>query len=59
MRFARFAATGLALTGLDLHSSSSLADTVALVSRFAQRSPGPVLGTGWDETGWPEGRSRR
>jgi predicted amidohydrolase YtcJ len=48
--------TGLALTGLDLHSSSSLAETVALVARFAQRSPGAVLGTGWDETGWPEGR---
>ena len=30
-------ATGLALTGLDLHSSSSLAETVALVARFAQR----------------------
>src|SRR4029453_17701333 len=28
-------ATGLALTGLDLHSSSSLAETVALVARFA------------------------
>jgi predicted amidohydrolase YtcJ len=49
-------ATGLALTGLDLHSSSSLAETVALVARFAQRSPGPVLGTGWDETFWPERR---
>jgi predicted amidohydrolase YtcJ len=49
-------ATGLALTGLDLHSSSSLAETVALVARFAQRSPGIVLGTGWDETGWPERR---
>jgi predicted amidohydrolase YtcJ len=50
-------ATGLALTGLDLHSSSSLAETVALVARFAQRSPGSVLGTGWDETGWPERRA--
>jgi predicted amidohydrolase YtcJ len=48
--------TGLALTGLDLHSSSSLAETVAQVSRFAQRSPGIVLGTGWDETDWPERR---
>jgi len=49
-------ATGIALTGLDLHSSSSLAETVALVARFAQRSPGTVLGTGWDETRWPERR---
>jgi predicted amidohydrolase YtcJ len=48
--------TGLALTGLDLHSSSSLAETVAQVARFAQRSHGCVLGTGWDETTWPEGR---
>ena len=48
--------TGLALTVLDLHSSSSLAETVAQVARFAQRSPGIVLGTGWDETGWPERR---
>ena len=51
-------ATGLALTGLDLHSSSSLAETRRRRSpAFAQRSPdGIVLGTGWDETGWPEGR---
>ncbi|TFV85856.1 amidohydrolase family protein [Blastococcus sp. CT_GayMR16] len=49
-------ATGLALTGLDLHSSSSLAETVALIGRFAQRSPGTMIGTGWDETGWPERR---
>lgn len=48
--------TGLALTGLDLHSSSSLAETVAQVARFSQRSPGIVLGTGWDETDWPERR---
>jgi len=48
--------TGLALTGLDLHSSSSLAETVAQVARFAQRSHGCVLGTGWDETTWPERR---
>jgi predicted amidohydrolase YtcJ len=49
-------AAGLALTGLDLHASSSLAESVALVARFAQRSPGTVIGTGWDETGWPERR---
>jgi predicted amidohydrolase YtcJ len=49
-------ATGLALTGLDLHATSSLAEAIALVGRFAQRSPGTVLGTGWDETGWPERR---
>jgi hypothetical protein len=50
-------ATGLALTGLDLHSRSSLAaalDAVAAAARTAP--PGVLLGTGWDETGWPEGR---
>jgi predicted amidohydrolase YtcJ len=50
-------ATGLALSGLDLHSSLSLAEAVAAVGEHARRSPtGIVLGTGWDETGWPEGR---
>ncbi|MCV2489099.1 amidohydrolase family protein [Geodermatophilus sp. YIM 151500] len=51
-------ATGLALTGLDLHSSSSLRDAVTAVADHAAAAPsGIVLGTGWDETGWPEGRA--
>jgi hypothetical protein len=50
-------ATGLALTGLDLHSSSSLdAASRALAEHVAGGTAGVVLGTGWDETGWPEGR---
>lgn len=50
-------ATGLALDGLDLHGRSSLADAVASVAEHVRRTPaGVVLGTGWDETGWPEGR---
>ena len=50
-------ATGLALTGLDLHSSVSLADAVASVARHVAAAPaGIVLGTGWDETPWPERR---
>src|SRR4051794_38090923 len=50
-------ATGLALSGLDLHSSSSLAQAVASIAGHADRAgSGIVLGTGWDETGWPEGR---
>jgi predicted amidohydrolase YtcJ len=50
-------ATGLALGGLDLHSSSSLAAGLREVSAHAAAAPtGIVLGTGWDETGWPEGR---
>ncbi|SDY64318.1 hypothetical protein SAMN05660209_03367 [Geodermatophilus africanus] len=51
-------ATGLALTGLDLHSSSSLAEAVASLRAYAAvAAAGVLLGTGWDETGWPEGRA--
>ena len=50
-------ATGLALTGLDLHGRSSVADAVGAVTALIAEVPdGIVLGTGWDETGWPEGR---
>ncbi|SEL69031.1 hypothetical protein SAMN04515665_11727 [Blastococcus sp. DSM 46786] len=50
-------ATGLALTGLDLHSSLSLAQAMAALRDHVAAAPaGIVLGTGWDETGWPEGR---
>jgi predicted amidohydrolase YtcJ len=50
-------ATGLALTGLDLHESVSLGEAVASVAAHAAAAPtGTVLGTGWDETAWPEGR---
>jgi predicted amidohydrolase YtcJ len=51
-------ATGLALTGLDLHSSLSLRDALTSVAAHASAVPtGIVLGTGWDETEWPEGRA--
>ncbi len=51
-------ATGLALTGLDLHGRSSLAAALAAVAEHVRRAPdGVVLGTGWDETGWPEDRA--
>jgi predicted amidohydrolase YtcJ len=50
-------ATGLALIGLDLHSSVSLDSATTAVREHAADAPsGIVLGTGWDETGWPEGR---
>jgi predicted amidohydrolase YtcJ len=50
-------ATGLALNGLDLHSSVSLHDALASLSAHARgAADGVLLGTGWDETGWPEGR---
>ena len=50
-------ATGLALTGLDLHGAGSLAAAVARVAAHARAVPvGTLLGTGWDETPWPERR---
>lgn len=50
-------ATGLSITGLALHGADSLRSAVARVSDHATATPtGTVLGTGWDETGWPEGR---
>ena len=50
-------ATGLALAGFDLHGRSSVRDALAAVTALVGSAPeGIVLGTGWDETGWPEGR---
>jgi predicted amidohydrolase YtcJ len=50
-------ATGLALGGLDLHSSLSLVAAVTSVAAHVDAAAtGTLLGTGWDETGWPEGR---
>ncbi|MGI9197186.1 MAG: amidohydrolase [Candidatus Nanopelagicales bacterium] len=48
-------ATGLLLTGLDLSGCGSLAEFTARL-RAVAAGPGLVLGHGWDETGWPEGR---
>lgn len=50
-------ATGLALTGLDLHGTRSLADLLDRVQAHAHAGRGRViLGTGWDDTNWPERR---
>jgi predicted amidohydrolase YtcJ len=50
--------TGLALTGLDLAGCPSLADCLQRVTRYARERRGRVvLGHGWDETAWPEGRA--
>jgi predicted amidohydrolase YtcJ len=50
-------ATGLSLTGLALHDTRSVRAAVARIAEHADAAPtGTVLGTGWDETGWPEGR---
>lgn len=49
--------TGLALLGLDLTATASLAQALELVERAARASGGrPLLGHGWDETRWPERR---
>ncbi|MDX6349173.1 MAG: hypothetical protein QOF84_3963 [Streptomyces sp.] len=50
--------TGLALTGLDLGSAATLADALARTTAYAAANPGHrvLLGHGWDETRWPEGR---
>jgi predicted amidohydrolase YtcJ len=50
--------TGLALTGLDLAGAGSLAEALDMVERHARRRGGrPLIGSGWDETGWPERRA--
>jgi predicted amidohydrolase YtcJ len=51
-------ATGLAFTGLDLTPARSLADVLARIRSYADGHPGArvLLGHGWDETRWPEGR---
>ncbi|MEP6527177.1 MAG: amidohydrolase family protein [Nocardioidaceae bacterium] len=50
-------ATGLALDGLDLGSSRDLSDALRRLEKHVRRNGGaPVLGHGWDETRWPEGR---
>jgi predicted amidohydrolase YtcJ len=52
--------TGLALTGLDLSGCATLRAALDAVERAARGGGGrPVLGGGWDETGWPERRAPR
>jgi len=49
--------TGLALTGLDLSDTTSLAQMLDRLEAFCRSQRGHhVLGHGWDETRWPEGR---
>ena len=49
--------TGLALSGVDLSTATSLADALRRVEQAGRRSAGrPILGHGWDERSWPEGR---
>jgi predicted amidohydrolase YtcJ len=49
--------TGLALTGLDLAGTPSLAAALDRLAKVARDARGrPVIGTGWDDTTWPERR---
>jgi predicted amidohydrolase YtcJ len=49
--------TGLSLDGLNLADAPSLRAALDRLERFARtRAGGIVLGTGWDETRWPERR---
>ncbi|WP_040796734.1 amidohydrolase [Nocardia higoensis] len=51
-------AHGLRLTGLDLSGAGSLAECLRAVTEFAAAHPdATVLGSGWDETRWPERRA--
>jgi len=47
---------GLALTGLDLTDCTSLGEALARIAGYAGHNGGTLIGHGWDETKWPEGR---
>jgi len=48
--------TGQLITGVDLAGSTSAAQVLDRVARWAAAHPGePVLGHGWDDTGWTTG----
>ena len=49
--------TGLVLSGLDVTGVRSLAECLDAVAAYTRKARGgAVLGHGWDETTWPEGR---
>jgi predicted amidohydrolase YtcJ len=49
--------TGLALTGVDLSTATSLAEALRRIEDAGRRARGrPILGHGWDERHWPEAR---
>jgi hypothetical protein len=51
-------ATGLAVGGVDLRPAGSLAEALAALDRAVAAARGrPLLGGGWDDTNWPEGRA--
>ena len=49
--------TGFQLTRLDLRHTANLTEALDMVAELAQHTPeGVVVGTGWEEHSWPEGR---
>lgn len=52
------AMTGFAATGVDLSGASSLGEALDRIAAHASVSTDAVLlGSGWDESAWPEGRA--
>ncbi|MFI7742663.1 amidohydrolase [Kocuria rhizosphaericola] len=49
--------TALALSTLDLTAAGSLHEVLDAVAGVARTGHGPVLGSGWDESVWPERRA--
>ena len=49
-------ATGLAQTGLDLAGTASAAELLDRLRRHATDAGPVILGTGWDDFRWPQGR---
>ncbi|KUG52888.1 amidohydrolase [Kocuria rosea subsp. polaris] len=49
--------TALALSTLDLTAAGSLHEVLEAVAGAARTGAGPVLGSGWDESVWPERRA--
>ncbi len=47
---------GLTLTGCDLASATTLGHCLDLLESASRECAGVLLGHGWDETAWPEGR---
>ena len=49
--------TGLSLLGLDLRHTTSLHEALQAVETASRAGRGrPILGGGWDDTAWPDGR---
>ena len=55
---AHLAQSGFAATSVDLTTPASLHEALDAIASYARATTSPVvLGHGWDETAWPEGRA--